>query len=354
MDKKTNISVKKINILDLEQTELKEFLQKLGYKTFHAVQITKWIYRGAAGFDTMSDLSKDLREILAEKAEIGALKQKKILESADEGTVKFLFGLPDGNVIESVLMKYHHGPAACISSQIGCKMGCEFCASSKAAFSRNLTAGEMAEQVILMGRYGCERISSVVVMGIGEPLDNYENLVRFLKIINAKDGLNIGYRHITVSTCGLVPQIIRLSKEGLPINLSLSLHASNDSTRSRLMPINGKYSIDKTVEACKIYSEATKRRITFEYALIGGLNDSRTDALELSKRLKGLMCHVNLIHLNEVEGIALKKSSAQKELLFKKVLESAGIPVTVRRKLGDDIEAACGQLRRREIKDGEC
>lgn len=345
---------KKINLLDLEQSELKEFLQKLGYKPFHAGQITKWVYRGATGFDSMSDLSKDMRETLADNAVIGVLKQKKVLESEDDGTVKFLFELPDGNVIESVLMKYHHGPAACISSQIGCKMGCEFCASSKVSFSRNLTAGEMAEQVILMSRFAGERISSVVVMGIGEPLDNYENLVRFLKIINAKGGLNIGYRHITVSTCGLVPEILRLSKEGLPVNLSLSLHASNNSIRGRLMPIGVKYSIDKTVEACKIYSEATKRRITFEYALIGGLNDSRSDALELSKRLKGLMCHVNLMPLNEVEGIALKKSDARNELIFKRVLESAGIPVTIRRKLGDDIEAACGQLRRRELTDGEC
>lgn len=345
---------KKINILDLEQPELREFLQKLGQKPFHTGQITKWIHRGATGFDMMSDLSKDLREVLAQNAVIGVLKQRKVLESADDGTVKFLFELPDGNVIESVLMKYHHGPAACISSQIGCKMGCEFCASSQVPFSRDLTAGEMAEQVLLMGRYTGERISSVVVMGIGEPLDNYENLVRFLKIINSKDGLNIGYRHITVSTCGLIPQIIRLSKEGLPVNLSLSLHASNNSTRSRLMPVGTKYSIDKTVEACKIYAETTKRRITFEYALIDGLNDSRNDALELSKRLKGLMCHVNLIPLNEVEGIALKKSTAHNELIFKKVLESAGIPVTVRRKLGDDIEAACGQLRRRELRDGEC
>lgn len=344
----------KKNLLDMEQSQMEKFLINLGEKTFHAGQIMQWIYKGAAEFGQMSDLSKGLREKLNEHAAIGVLKLKNESRSASDNTIKYLFEVPGGDSVESVLMDYHHGAAACISSQVGCKMGCAFCASSRVAFSRNLSAGEMTEQVLKLEQLSGRRIGSVVVMGIGEPLDNYDNLLRFLRIINSEKGLNIGYRHLTVSTCGLVPMIERFSNEGIPVNLSVSLHASNDSIRSKLMPINKMYAIDKLIEVCKIYLARTGRRITFEYILIDGLNDSDRDASELAARLRGLICHVNLIPYNEVDGVDFKTSPAKKVQHFKRLLEASGIPATVRRKLGDDIEAACGQLRRRDLKNGEC
>ncbi len=343
----------KKHLLDMEHSRIEEFLTELGEKPFHAAQIMKWMYKGVAEFEQMTDLSKELREKLEEQASIGVLKLKNESRSSQDNTVKYLFEVPGGDSVESVLMDYHHGAAACISSQVGCKMGCAFCASSGAAFSRNLCAGEMVEQVLKLGQLSGQRIASVVVMGIGEPLDNYENLLRFLRIINSKKGLNIGYRHITISTCGLVPMIEKLSNEGIPVNLSISLHASNDSTRSKIMPINKMYAIDNLIEVCKIYLARTSRRITFEYILIDGLNDSVKDASELAERLKGLICHVNLIPYNAVEGAAFKSSSMHTVQHFKKVLETSGIPTTVRRRLGDDIEAACGQLRRRDLRNGE-
>lgn len=344
----------KKNLLDMEQSQMEKFLINLGEKPFHAGQIMQWIYKGAAEFGQMSDLSKGLREKLNEHAAIGVLKLKNESRSASDNTIKYLFEVPGGDSVESVLMDYHHGAAACISSQVGCKMGCAFCASSRVAFSRNLSAGEMTEQVLKLEQLSGRRIGSVVVMGIGEPLDNYDNLLRFLRIINSEKGLNIGYRHLTVSTCGLVPMIERFSNEGIPVNLSVSLHASNDSIRSKLMPINKMYAIDKLIEVCKIYLARTGRRITFEYILIDGLNDSDRDASELAARLRGLICHVNLIPYNEVDGVDFKTSPAKKVQHFKRLLEASGIPATVRRKLGDDIEAACGQLRRRDLKNGEC
>ncbi|MDD4494924.1 MAG: 23S rRNA (adenine(2503)-C(2))-methyltransferase RlmN [Eubacteriales bacterium] len=343
----------KRDLLDMELNQMKEFMLELGSKPYHAAQIMKWIYSGVTDFNQMTDLSKELRTELTEHAVVGTLQLKNVSESKIDGTVKCLFEVQGGDSIESVLMEYTYGMAACISSQVGCRMGCAFCASSGAAFSRNLSAGEMMEQVLQLGRIIGKRIGNIVIMGIGEPFDNYDNLIRFLKIIGSKESLNIGYRHITISTCGLAPGIIKLANEGIPVNLSISLHAPNDSIRSKIMPINRKYAIDKVIETCKIYLTETKRRITFEYILIDGLNDSEQHAAELSGLLKGLMCHVNLIPYNEVEGVLFRTSPQHNVNQFKAILETAGITATVRRRLGDDIEAACGQLRRRKLKDGE-
>ncbi|HEX3030580.1 MAG TPA: 23S rRNA (adenine(2503)-C(2))-methyltransferase RlmN, partial [Clostridia bacterium] len=260
-----------------------------------------------------------------------------------------LFSLDDANMVESVLMEYKHGNTACISSQVGCRMGCKFCASTGIGYVRNLSAGEIFDQVLTIQKDTGKRVGNIVIMGIGEPLDNYDNIIKFLKLVNDPEGLNIGYRHISLSTCGLIPEIIRLSKENLPITLSISLHAPNDEIRERIMPINRKYSIDKIIEACKIYTEVTKRRITYEYALISGVNDSRENARELATRIKGMLAHVNLIPVNAIEGADFKKSSRQQIEQFKAVLEHSGIETTVRRELGSDINAACGQLRRSNV-----
>ncbi|HOQ37301.1 MAG TPA: 23S rRNA (adenine(2503)-C(2))-methyltransferase RlmN, partial [Acetivibrio sp.] len=243
-------------------------------------------------------------------------------------------------------MKYQHGYSVCISSQVGCRMGCRFCASTGIGFVRNLAPGEILDQIISIQTDVKQRIGNVVIMGIGEPLDNYDNVVKFLRLVNHKDGLNIGARHISVSTCGLVPKILELSKENIPVTLSISLHAPNDSIRDKIMPVNKRYSIDKLIEACKIYTETTNRRITFEYALIEGVNDSKDNALELAGLLKGMLCHVNLIPVNTVDGAGFRRSSKETIAKFKDILEKYGIETTVRRELGSDINAACGQLRR--------
>ncbi|MFZ5989073.1 MAG: 23S rRNA (adenine(2503)-C(2))-methyltransferase RlmN, partial [Bacillota bacterium] len=257
----------------------------------------------------------------------------------------------DGNIIESVLMKYQHGFSVCISSQVGCKMGCRFCASTGAGFVRSLSAGEMLDQVLTIQNDAGNRVGNIVIMGIGEPLDNYDNMVKFLRLVNHKEGLNVGARHISVSTCGLVPKILKLSEENIPITLSISLHAPNDVIREQIMPINKRYSIDKIVEACKIYTETTNRRITFEYALIDGVNDSKDNAVELARLIRGMLCHVNLIPVNTVSSTGYRKSAREKIQKFKDILESYGIETTVRRELGSDINAACGQLRRSLMDD---
>ncbi|RCX16783.1 23S rRNA m(2)A-2503 methyltransferase [Anaerobacterium chartisolvens] len=336
----------KINLLDLNIPQLEELLRDMGQEKFRARQVFQWLAKGIPSIDDMTNLSKALREKLSERAFIGRLDIRHKLVSKIDGTKKYLFGLPDGNIIESVLMEYKHGFTVCISSQVGCRMGCGFCASTGAGFERNLTPGEMLGQVLSIQHGESKRISNIVVMGIGEPLDNYKNLIAFLKLVNHPDGLNIGYRHISVSTCGLVPEILSLSQESLPITLSISLHASNDEMRSKIMPVNKKYSIDKLIEACKIYTEVTRRRITFEYALIRGVNDSRKGAYELAKRIRGLLCHVNIIPVNTVAGIDMEKSSRPQIEQFKSILERNGIEATIRREMGSDINAACGQLRR--------
>jgi len=348
-DNRTNSNGRRINLMDLLPEELKELLEGMGQQKYRATQVFQWINKGVTDIDQMTNLSKALREELKSVAYLGKLKTVRKLVSKIDGTVKYLFQLPDGNVIECVLMEYRHGLSVCISSQVGCKMGCRFCASAGAGFVRNLTPGEMLDQVISAGTDAGRRIGNIVIMGIGEPLDNYDNVLKFLRLVNHPQGLNIGYRHITVSTCGLVPAILRLAKENIPITLSVSLHAPNDSIRERLMPISRKYSIDKILEACKIYTVETKRRVTFEYAVISGVNDSMDNAWELAGKLKGMLCHVNLIPVNHIEDGEFTRSDRQTMERFKAVLEGAGIETTIRRELGQDISAACGQLRRSVI-----
>jgi 23S rRNA (adenine2503-C2)-methyltransferase len=339
----------KVNLLDFSIENLQEMFVKLGQEKFRAKQVFQWINKGINDIDQMTNISKELRQVLKEAACIEKLSIRQKLISEIDGTAKYLFELKDGNIIESVLMEYRHGNSVCISSQVGCRMGCKFCASTGAGFIRNLTAGEMLDQVFAIQEDSGKRVGNVVIMGIGEPLDNYENVIKFLKLVNDVEGLNIGYRHISLSTCGLVPKIFELAKEGLPITLSVSLHAPNDAIRNDLMPINIKYSIDKIIEACKIYTGVTKRRITFEYAMIHDVNDSLEKALELAKKIKGMLCHVNLIQLNAINEVSYKKSKRQSMEQFKDVLERYGIETTIRRELGSDIEAACGQLRRSSI-----
>jgi len=276
----------KLDLLSMTIEELEALLLETGHKKFHAKQIFQWTHKGIKDIDGMTNLSKELRNQLKEIAYINRLEIVKKLVSNIDGTVKYLFKLIDGSVIESVLMKYQHGYSVCISSQVGCRMGCRFCASTGIGFVRNLAPGEILDQIISIQTDVKQRIGNVVIMGIGEPLDNYDNVVKFLRLVNHKDGLNIGARHISVSTCGLVPKILELSKENIPVTLSISLHAPNDSIRDKIMPVNKRYSIDKLIEACKIYTETTNRRITFEYALIEGVNDSKDNALELAGLVK--------------------------------------------------------------------
>lgn len=339
----------KVDLLNMEIDELQNFLTDLGEQKFRARQVFEWVNKGVKDIEDMTNLSKALREKLKLKAYINNFEVVKKLTSQVDGTKKYIFKLYDNDVIESVLMEYSHGFSVCISSQAGCKMGCKFCASTGAGFNRNLSAGEMLDQVLTIKNDIGKRISNVVIMGIGEPLDNYDNLIKFLRLINDKDGLNIGLRHIAVSTCGLVPEILKLSKENLPITLSISLHAPDDKTRGKIMPINNKYPLDKLVEACKIYTMITNRRITFEYSLIDGVNDSIEHAKKLASLIKGMLCHVNLIPVNTVSNTGYKKSSKGTIRMFKDILQRYGIEVTVRRELGSDIDAACGQLRRNII-----
>jgi len=336
----------KINLMNLSVDEIERLLVELGIEKYRALQIFQWVSRGKKDFDEMTNLSKALREKLKEKFYIGKLEVHQRLVSKIDGTVKYIFRLEDGNIIESVLMHYKHGHTACISSQVGCRMGCKFCASTGLGCERNLTSGEMLDQIITIQNIENVRIGNIVIMGIGETMDNYDNVIKFLRLVNCKEGLNIGYRHISVSTCGLVPQILKLADEGMPITLSISLHAPNDEIRNMIMPVNRRYSIDKLIEACKIYIMKTKRRITFEYAMISGVNDSSENASELADRIKGMLCHVNLIPVNDVEGVDYRQSEKKRIEKFQEILEQHGIETTVRRELGSDIKAACGQLRR--------
>ena len=336
----------KIRLKDCILDELETFFKNEGQQKYRAKQVFKWLYRGAMNFDEMTDLSKELRSILQEKCIIGFPIIKQKLISQKDGTVKYLLEFDDGNFVETVMMRYEHGNTLCISTQVGCKMGCHFCASTIGGLVRHLRAGEILDQILCVQKDLGERISNVVMMGIGEPLDNYVHVIKFLKNVNAKEGLNIGYRHITLSTCGLVPEMIRLSEENMPITLSISLHAPNDTIRNKIMPINTRFSIDKILQACKIYIERTKRRITFEYAMIDGVNDRKNDAKQLVLKIRSLQCHVNLIPVNQVDECNFKRSSKHQIEAFKSVLEHAGVTTTVRRELGGDIHASCGQLRR--------
>ena len=338
------------NIKDYNMDELKEELKNIGEKPFRAEQIFKWLYETRVStFDEMTNLSLELREKLKENYEI---KQFKILKKqvATDGTKKYLFDVLDGNAIETVLMEYHHGFSLCVSSQIGCKMGCKFCASTGIPFVRNLSTGEIIEQIMAVERDENIRISNIVFMGIGEPLDNYDNVVKAIKIINNPKGLNIGARHISISTSGLVPKIYKLAEENIQCTLSISLHATTDEKRSEMMPVNNAYNIEELLQACKDYIEKTHRRISFEYALAKENNDNLEDAKRLVKLLKGMLCHVNLIPINKIENGKYTKSTNENIMKFREYLNEHGIVATIRRELGSDIDAACGQLRRKNLK----
>ena len=339
------------NIKDYNLEELKKKLQTINEKPFRAEQIFKWLYQEKVkSFDEMTNLSLDLREKLKQNYTICNYNILKKQESKD-GTIKYLFDVLDGNAIETVLMSYHHGYSICVSSQIGCKMGCKFCASTGINFIRSLTSGEIVEQIIAVEQDQNIRISNVVFMGIGEPLDNYDNVVNAIHIINNPKGLNIGARHISVSTSGLVPKIYQLADENIQCTLSISLHATNNEKRSSMMPINNAFPIEELIQACKDYIEKTHRRISFEYALAKDNNDNLEDAKELVKLLKGMLCHVNLIPINKIENGQYTKSSNENIMKFRDYLNDHGIVATIRRELGSDIDAACGQLRRKNLKE---
>ena len=340
------------DIKSLTIEELTDLLTDMGEKPFRARQIYSWMHNKlVSSYDGMTNLPKSLRERLSEYP-LTVLETCAVQVSSLDGTRKYLFRLPDGNVIESVLMRYQHGNSVCISSQAGCRMGCRFCASGIGGLVRSLTASEMLDQVYRIREETGERVSNVVVMGTGEPLDNYDSLLRFIRILTSEEGLMISQRNITVSTCGLVPKIYDLAEEKLAITLAISLHAPNDEKRRELMPIANRYSIRELLEACRYYFETTGRRITFEYSLVSGVNDREEEAKELAARLKGLNCHVNLIPVNPVKERSYQRSLRQEVDKFKNILEKCGINVTIRREMGADIDGACGQLRRRYLEDG--
>lgn len=337
----------KLNIADFDPDELAGVVSSYGEKKFRAKQIFEWISKGVDSFDEMSNLPVRLRGALAQDYYIDMPGAVTVQESKQDGTCKCLFEFSDGARVEAVYMKYNYGNSICISSQVGCRMGCSFCASTRKGLDRSLTGGEMLAQVLKMRRLTGEDIGHVVIMGIGEPFDNYEGLSKFISLINSKQGYNLGMRNITVSTCGLVPMIEQFGKDFPQVNLAVSLHAPNDDIRRRTMPIARRYAYEDLITACRTYTESTKRRITFEYALIDGVNDQREHALELASRLKGWLTHVNLIPLNEVDGTGYLTSNRETVRSFAWTLEEHGIAVSVRRTLGTDIDAACGQLRLR-------
>lgn len=343
----------KIDIKSMTVEEITCFMQEILQPKYRAAQIFKWLQSGTVSFDEMSNLSKDLRNTLKEKCYIADVQIVRRLESKIDGTVKYLYRLYDGECIESVLMKYNHGYTVCISTQVGCRMGCKFCASGIGGLIRHLTASEMLSQIMAAERDNNIRVSNVVMMGMGEPLDNFDNSVRFLKLVSDEKGMNIGLRHISLSTSGVVDGIYKLAELKFPITLSISLHAPTDEIRSRTMPVNNKWNIEKLINACKDYQKATTRRISFEYAMINGVNDSDEHAVMLSKILKGVMCHVNLIPANPVVETDFVKSDNNRINRFKECLEKHKINATVRRTLGADINASCGQLRRQEIRKEE-
>ena len=339
------------NIKDYNLEELKQELINLGEKPFRAEQIFKWLFIDKVkSFDEMTNLSLELREKLKQNYDICNFEIVRKLESKD-GTKKYLFGLNDGNAIESVLMEYHFGRTVCVSSQIGCKMGCKFCASTGIAFVRNLTAGEIVEQVLAVEQDIGEHISNIVFMGIGEPFDNYDNVMKAIRIINHPKGLNIGARHISVSTSGIVPRIYDFAEEELQCTLSISLHATSNEKRSAMMPVNQAYPLEELMEACRNYIAKTNKRISFEYALAKDNNDNLEDAKQLVHLLKGMLCHVNLIPINKIENGKFVKSSNENIIRFRDFLNEHGIVATIRRELGSDIDAACGQLRRKNLQN---
>ena len=337
------------DIKSMTQQELARFLKELGEPAFRAKQVFTWLHRGVTSFEDMTNLSKPLREKLAERCFITAPMVARKQESRLDGTIKYLWELSDGNCIETVLMQYHHGNTVCISSQVGCRMGCAFCASTIAGKVRDLRPSEMLDQVLFTQLDSGREVSNIVLMGIGEPLDNMENVLRFLELVNHPDGMNIGMRHISLSTCGVVPGIDALAEKELQLTLSVSLHAPDSETRSRIMPVNRAYDVELLFDACHRYFQRTGRRISFEYAMIDGVNDNDWQADLIAKKLRGMPGHVNLIPLNEVVESPYKPS--RRIAAFQKRLESHGVTATVRRSLGGDIDASCGQLRRKAMEE---
>ncbi len=339
-----------IELKSLNLKELEEFVINNGFPKFRAKQIFEWVNKGVRCYEEMTNLPKNLISFLNQNAYLSLLEIEQKYVSAIDSTVKYLFRLRDNNFVESVVMKYHHGYTICISSQVGCRMGCAFCQSTKGGKVRDLSAGEILDQIICAAHDLDISIHNVVMMGIGEPLDNFENVAKFFELVNAKEGLNIGYRHISISTCGVVPQIYQLAKLDIPITLSISLHAPFDNMRSEMMPINRKYNIKELLKACADYQAVTGRRISYEYTLVRGVNDSKQCALELSKLLRGTLCHVNLIPVNKIEDGVYDPTEKQNIYTFQNTLINNGINATVRRTLGADISASCGQLRSKRIK----
>lgn len=343
--------MEKADIKSFDKKELEAFLVSLGEKPFRAKQIYPWLHvKHISSFSQMTDISKKLIEKLEETCELTVLKKVEMQCSKIDGTRKYLFALADGNMVESVLMRYKHGNSVCISSQVGCRMGCSFCASTLDGLVRNLTAGEMLDQIYRIQEDTGERVSNLVVMGIGEPLDNYENLLKFIRLLSDEHGLHISQRNITVSTCGLVPNMRKLAEEKLQITLALSLHASSQEKRTSLMPVAKTYEIHELMEACSYYFVQTGRRITFEYSLVSGVNDTKQDALQLAALIKGMNCHVNLIPVNPIKERSYVQPDMQSVRAFKENLEKYGINVTIRREMGRDIDGACGQLRKRVMQ----
>jgi len=337
------------DIKSLSPAEIKDLLAELSAPSFHAKQIFKWLHSGVSSFDEMTDLSKPLRRKLSEQCHITSLRCMKKQVSAMDGTVKYLWALDDGNCVESVVMCYEHGNTVCVSSQVGCKMGCAFCASTKKGFVRDLMPSEILDQIIFSQADSGKKISNIVMMGIGEPLDNFDNVLKFLQLVNDPLGINIGMRHISLSTCGLVDKVDKLSSYNLQLTLSVSLHAPDNETRSALMPVNNRYDVDSVLAASERYFKKTGRRVSFEYLMADGVNDSEYHAGLLSRKLKGTGSHVNLIPLNEVAESPLHPSSPGNLKAFTDILKQNGINVTVRRRLGADIDASCGQLRYKTI-----
>ncbi|MDK2563125.1 23S rRNA (adenine(2503)-C(2))-methyltransferase RlmN [Romboutsia sedimentorum] len=337
----------KVALKNFTEDEMKEFMKTIGEKAFRGTQIFSWIYKGAKSFDDMKNIPKSIREKLEKVSYIGNIEIELKLESKVDRTKKYLFLLNDGNIIETVMMDYEDRVTVCISNQVGCRMGCVFCASTIDGLLRNLEPWEILDQILKIQEDTGKRVSNLVLMGSGEPLDNFENTKQFLKIVNDENGLNIGYRHITLSTCGIAPKMRELADLGLPINLALSLHSPYDEKRIEIMPVAKAYSVKDIIDACNYYIQKTNRRVTFEYSLIKGVNDSQQEALDIAKLLKGMLCHVNLIPINAVEERSFERPDKAYIYKFRDVLEKNKIPATVRISMGSDIGGACGQLRRK-------
>ena len=341
-----------IDIKSLYYPELEKLIVDNGFPKFRAKQIWGWLNKGVESFAEMKNLPKNIIDFLRESSYISVANIEKKLVSRYDKTVKYLFMLTDGEFVETVVMNYHHGYSICVSTQVGCKMGCTFCATGKSGFSRSLTASEILAQIESAQKDLNVRISNIVLMGMGEPLDNFDNVIRFLKLVSNEDGLNIGMRHITLSTCGIVPRIYELAEYNFGLTLSVSLHAPDNETRSKTMPINNRYPIEQLIKACRDYFDKTGRRVSFEYAMIDGVNDSDLNAEKLGTLLKGLNCHVNLIPVNSVKGSEYKKSRVDRQQAFVNILKKYSITATVRRTLGSDINASCGQLKRNHTEKG--